>query len=441
MEKKVVIQVENLYKRYLLNQQKMSLNEFVKSFFSKEQKNNKEELWALKDISFEVKQGESLGIIGKNGAGKSTLLKILAGVIAPTSGHLNINGTLASLLEIGSGFHPELTGKENVFYNAKILGIPTTEIEEKYDEIISFSGISKKFEHTAIKYYSSGMFLRLAFAQATHFDRDIMLFDEVLAVGDKDFQKKCIDQIYRLKAKGASFIMVQHDLSVISNMCDQVLLLDQGTEKYFGFSNDAIEQYYQEEYKISLINQESVQNEKAEDKKDDEIEILPLEVVNEEPIVNDEIARSDNEFFKKIIASTKNSKGNIQQEFLWKEEIIVDFELNLNENIGKINLGVLVMDVSNNQLLCKYNFLNSPFIFEENRNIKFKWTLPSHTFGNLMYKIHLFVLKENQLVAEIPDVVFFKVKSQFDKVEGFTINMPLNIETEIVFLNQNLNHE
>ena len=185
-------------------------------------------LWALKDVSFQVQQGEVLGIIGRNGAGKSTLLKILSRVTAPTSGQVKVKGRIASLLEVGTGFHPELTGRENIFLNGAILGMSKQEVQRKFDEIVSFAEI-EKFVDTPVKRYSSGMYVRLAFAVAAHLESEILLVDEVLAVGDAEFQKKCLGKMGDVATKeGRTVFFVSHNMGSIRNLCEKCILLNYG---------------------------------------------------------------------------------------------------------------------------------------------------------------------------------------------------------------------
>jgi lipopolysaccharide transport system ATP-binding protein len=189
-----------------------------------------EELWALKDVSFTVEQGEVLGIIGRNGAGKSTLLKILSRVTAPTSGKIKVRGRIASLLEVGTGFHPELTGRENIYLNGAILGMRRDEITRKFDEIVDFAGV-EKFIDTPVKRYSSGMYVRLAFAVAAHLDPEILVVDEVLAVGDAEFQKKCLGKMGEVAQGGRTVLFVSHNMTAIRQLCRKVLWIDQGIVK------------------------------------------------------------------------------------------------------------------------------------------------------------------------------------------------------------------
>jgi lipopolysaccharide transport system ATP-binding protein len=186
-----------------------------------------EELWALQDVSFKVEQGEVLGIIGRNGAGKSTLLKILSRVTAPTSGKVKVKGRIASLLEVGTGFHPELTGRENIYLNGAILGMKRNEIDRKFDEIVDFSGV-KKFIDTPVKRYSSGMYVRLAFAVAAHLEPEILVVDEVLAVGDAEFQKKCLGKMGDVAKEGRTVLFVSHNMAAVSSLCNKGMVLRNG---------------------------------------------------------------------------------------------------------------------------------------------------------------------------------------------------------------------
>src|SRR6266568_7712313 len=190
--------------------------------------NGKPTIWALQDVSFEVKEGEVLGIIGRNGAGKSTLLKILSRITEPTCGRAEIKGRLGSLLEVGTGFHPELTGRENIFLNGAILGMKKAEIASKFDEIVSFAEV-EKFIDTPVKRYSSGMYVRLAFAVAAHMEAEILLVDEVIAVGDAQFQKKCLGKMDDVARNGRTILFVSHNMTAIQRLCQTAVSLDRGT--------------------------------------------------------------------------------------------------------------------------------------------------------------------------------------------------------------------
>ena len=201
-----------------------------------------EEFWALKDISFEVKQGDRIGIIGRNGAGKSTLLKILSRITEPTSGTARIRGRVASLLEVGTGFHPELTGRENIFLNGAILGMTRIEIRKKFDEIVAFAEV-EKFLDTPVKRYSSGMYVRLAFAVAAHLEPEILIVDEVLAVGDAQFQKKCLGKMEEVGREGRTVLFVSHNMGAINRLCSTCLMLDRGRLVSHGATEKVIRDY------------------------------------------------------------------------------------------------------------------------------------------------------------------------------------------------------
>ena len=206
--------------------------------------NGGDTVWAVRDVSFEVKEGEMIGLIGGNGAGKSTLLKILARITDPTSGYAEIRGRLSSLLEVGTGFHQELTGRENVYLNGTILGMKKREVDRKFDEIVDFSGI-EKFIDTPVKRYSSGMTVRLAFSVAAFMEPEILLIDEVLAVGDAMFQKKCLGKMSEVSQQGRTVIFVSHNMAAIEKLCDRVILLESGRLKVDSDSQSAISQYIQ----------------------------------------------------------------------------------------------------------------------------------------------------------------------------------------------------
>jgi len=202
-----------------------------------------EEFWALKDVSFEIERGEAVGIIGRNGAGKSTLLKLLSRITEPTTGRIEIEGQVASLLEVGTGFHPELTGRENIYLNGAILGMKRAEIKGKFDEIVAFAEV-EKFLDTPVKHYSSGMYVRLAFAVAAHLEPDVLIVDEVLAVGDAEFQKKCLGKMKSVSEKdGRTVLFVSHNMQAIRQMCQRVIFLKQGKIVYAGDPHEAISGY------------------------------------------------------------------------------------------------------------------------------------------------------------------------------------------------------
>src|SRR5690606_37210143 len=242
----IAIKVEGLGKEYIIGHQKQGdlMNSFSagwKRLFQKSK--TKESFWALKDLNFEIRKGEAVGIIGRNGAGKSTLLKILSRITEPTKGRFEINGRVSSLLEVGTGFHPELTGRENIYLNGTILGMNRKEIKQKFDEIVAFSGV-EKFLDTPVKHYSSGMKVRLAFSVAAHLEPEILIIDEVLAVGDAEFQKKCLGKMDEVsKGEGRTVIFVSHNMGAVQNLCQKGIVLERGTAKSFDKIEEALEGY------------------------------------------------------------------------------------------------------------------------------------------------------------------------------------------------------
>ncbi len=250
-----VIKVENLSKKYILGHQKQEGYTTLRDSIANGSKNlikifkdksteapTAEEFWALNDISFEIKQGDRVGIIGRNGAGKSTLLKILSRITEPTKGSIRIKGRVASLLEVGTGFHPELTGRENIFLNGAILGMGKIEIQRKFDEIVTFAEV-EKFLDTPVKRYSSGMYVRLAFAVAAHLEPEILIVDEVLAVGDAQFQKKCLGKMKTVGSEGRTVIFVSHNMVAINTLCSTGIVLNRGEVISNGNITQCISEY------------------------------------------------------------------------------------------------------------------------------------------------------------------------------------------------------
>lgn len=247
---KPVIQVQDISKSYIINHKDRASYSTIKDDFShlltspfSKKESVDEKFWALKNVSFEIMPGEIFGIIGKNGSGKSTLLKILSRVVEPTEGSIVLNGKTASLLEVGTGFHPELTGRENVYFNGSMLGMTRKEIQSKFNEILEFSEI-EQFIDTPVKFYSSGMYVRLAFSVAAHLNPDILILDEVLSVGDAAFQKKSMKKIKSImEDNGTTVLFVSHSMALVKEICDKALLLDRGKVKFLGDSEFVTEKY------------------------------------------------------------------------------------------------------------------------------------------------------------------------------------------------------
>jgi lipopolysaccharide transport system ATP-binding protein len=242
------IQFENVSKKYTLGMTRVSLpamaSDMIKSILHRSKRNgaDSQAFWALRDVSFELMQGESLALVGANGAGKSTTLKLLAKITRPTSGRIKVNGQLSALIELGAGFHPDLSGRENIYLNGAILGLSKDEITRRFDSIVSFAEL-EKFIDTPVKRYSSGMAVRLGFAVAASIDPDILLVDEVLAVGDGPFQMKCVNRIHELIDNGTTFIFVSHNMGLVKAVCKKALYINKGEMKMFGNTEDIIDAY------------------------------------------------------------------------------------------------------------------------------------------------------------------------------------------------------
>lgn len=267
---RIAVRVEHLSKRYPLGRRRQfgqtlgdaisAYSPFTRNAPARNKRN--QTVWALRDLSTEIAKGEVLGVIGGNGAGKSTLLKLLSRITFPTEGRAEIHGRLSSLLEVGTGFHPELTGRENVYLNAAILGMPRRDIIGRFDEIVEFAELPQ-FIDTAVKHYSSGMYLRLAFSVAAHLRPDILLVDEVLAVGDLSFQKKCLGKLGEVAREGRTVIFVSHNLAAVSTLCSTGLVLEKGRAVYQGRINEAVGFYVNRVEQLEQIVEEAEESQTA----------------------------------------------------------------------------------------------------------------------------------------------------------------------------------
>lgn len=280
---------------------------------AKFERHHPETVWALRDVSVEITRGEVLGIIGRNGAGKSTLLKMLSGITEPTEGRIEIRGRVGTLLEVGTGFHPELTGRDNIYLNGAILGMKREEIRNKFDEIVAFAEV-EKFIDTPTKHYSSGMYLRLAFAVAAHLDPEILLVDEVLAVGDYAFQKKCLNEMDHAARSGRTVLLVTHNMAAINTLCKRVLLLKEGNVIKDGPALEVVPAYLNQDYTRA--------SQRVWGKK----------------------GRPANSSFQLISVSVKNSKGALAEEINISESVTIEIEYEVIREGGRVMFSLVLLD-------------------------------------------------------------------------------------------------
>lgn len=398
---KVVIRVENVSKQYKLGAittgtLSHDLNRWWHELRGKEDpylkigetndrttKSNNDYVWALKDINFEVSQGEVLGIIGKNGAGKSTLLKILSRTTSPTTGTIKTRGRIASLLEVGTGFHPELTGRENIFLNGAILGMTKAEIKSKFDEIVDFSGVEKYID-TPVKRYSSGMYVRLAFAVAAHLEPEILIVDEVLAVGDAEFQRKAIGKMKAISSgTGRTVLFVSHNMASMKNLCDKGLLLKNGGVAFYGSIEETVNTYLHSEQKL-LPNGGLKTWQKAS-------------------------ANNSTLFVESI--HLEDSKGDIRNHFQPNEDIQVHIKYSLFEFVAGLRINILIKTAMGDTIFAS----TSHEITKEKQNpgrYELSCVIPKNLFHSKSYII--------ALSADIPGyTVFFSAIDCLEiRIEG-----------------------
>lgn len=290
-ENQTALKIENIKKKYVIkhvtkkpDDKKERAKLALYNITHPKQANQKEDFWALNGVNFEVKQGEKVGIIGKNGAGKSTLLKVISRITEPTDGRIEFYGKISSMLEVGTGFNRELTGRENIYLNGAILGMTRAEIDAKFDDILEFSEVGK-FIDTPVKRYSSGMFVRLAFAVASHLEPDILLVDEVLAVGDTRFQKKCIQKMRSIADSGKTILFVSHQMNTIRQLCDRVIVLKEGKVIYDGEVEGGIRLYNSEAYMEKRNHYEYKDLARLPGYSLDKAEILSLDILHNESCI------------------------------------------------------------------------------------------------------------------------------------------------------------
>ncbi|MBD2124683.1 ATP-binding cassette domain-containing protein [Trichocoleus sp. FACHB-262] len=395
-----VIRVENLGKKYIIGHQQQGRSRYtalrdvladgaksvsrriLNPFAQQPLSPTKEEFWALKDVSFEIKQGDRVGIIGRNGAGKSTLLKLLSRITEPTKGRISIKGRVASLLEVGTGFHPELTGRENIYLNGAILGMSKAEIKKKFDEIVDFAEV-EKFLDTPVKYYSSGMYVRLAFAVAAHLATEILIVDEVLAVGDSKFQKKCLSTMEKVTQEGKTILFVSHNMTIIEHLCNRGILLDAGRLTINSKSEEAIQVYLKNSYTVS----QTVALEARTDRSGSgRIRASGIKILNQEGQEETTLRSGENYFFE------------------------VECLNYTHEVFGNVVISLDVFDEKNNRLLLlRSNFTNDVFSFEPGRK-RILCELRELPLANGLYRGSIFLSHADQEILDyIEDAISINV--------------------------------
>lgn len=368
---KPILEVQNISKKFRIYHEHLPYESMRSklmnplSFFSKKES---EEFWALKNVSFSVNAGESIGIIGKNGAGKSTLLKVLSKITPPTEGKIISRGRIASLLEVGTGFHPELTGRENVFLNGSILGMKKKEIQQQFDEIIDFAGI-EKFLDTQLKHYSSGMQLRLAFAVAAFLNPEIMIIDEVLAVGDADFQKKCIGKMEGVTRSGRTILFVSHQMGLVNQLCSRALLMSKG-EILVSDSTDIVTSKY-----LSFDYQES-----------------------ENVFTHDPKLTANKEIYIEHV-STVDGEHKPSSVFGFNQEIRISFVLVSNNKVSDEILSVALQDKYGNRIFTIHKPLDQ-LARHENR-IRGSMLIPKEFIAPNIYSFHFAIVRSDGKVFDI----------------------------------------
>jgi lipopolysaccharide transport system ATP-binding protein len=389
-----IIKVENLGKSYIIGHQRekyVALRDVLtnkarqvvsktKNIFSGGQLiagNEMEEFWALKDINFEVNQGDRVGIIGRNGAGKSTLLKVLSRITEPTTGRIHLKGRVASLLEVGTGFHPELSGRENIYLNGAILGMSRAEVKKKFDEIVDFAGV-EKFLDTPVKRYSSGMYVRLAFAVAAHLEPEILIVDEVLAVGDAEFQKKCLGKMEDVsKNDGRTVLFVSHNMGAIMNLCNNGILLKSGQVDKFGNIKDVVEEYLSSSIKSDQLSYtKRLGNKKAE--------FLDYKLCD--------------------------SSGKLSNEFFMGDDIWVHLKIKFNEKLSNIDLGINIKNHLGELITHITNLDDCLIVTGEKDEIKsLKIKLCNIYFSPSKYALDIAVLKGNDHFDMLEECLSFSL--------------------------------
>jgi lipopolysaccharide transport system ATP-binding protein len=395
----VIISVENLGKCYQIgNKQERGytalrdvITNKAKNVFKgniRSKSNLTEDFWALKNVDFEIKQGEAVGIIGRNGAGKSTLLKLLSRITEPSTGKIILNGRVASLLEVGTGFHPELTGRENIFLNGSILGMRHKEIKDKFDEIVDFSGV-EKFLDTPVKRYSSGMYIRLAFAVAAHLEPEILVVDEVLAVGDAEFQKKCLGKMEDVSRSGRTVIFVSHNINAIQNLCTSGIFLEKGSLKYFGNINDTVNMYLQNDVVSSFLWK----------------------------------GEYGNDFVSILKTAIYNNVMEAKSIFLNSDDLTFEMVIKVKSDVNDLVAGIVIVNTYGDVILSSYynDFLDARKL--KAGTYRFAFVIPSYFLAVGSYTITLNIgIPYHQNIATNESDISFDINSQSEYGNAYMVD-------------------
>jgi len=412
MDQDIVISAEHLGKKYIIGHQQTEGYKALRDVLAQTFRNltrsardmlrgkaiiagdELEEFWALKDVNFEVKRGEVVGIIGRNGAGKSTLLKVLSRITEPTEGRVTIRGRVASLLEVGTGFHPELTGRENIFLNGAILGMSRAEIKRKFDEIVDFAGV-EKFLDTPVKRYSSGMYVRLAFAVAAHLEPEILVVDEVLAVGDAEFQKKCLGKMKDVAGHGRTVLFVSHNMGAIRKLCPNALLLEDGYIKSYGDAEKIVHKYMYSNHK------------------------------EDTEIILDGANCIDRNGIKLIYCAVSGSKSGKNKTFRTGEEIEIQCAFEDKIGISNARLVLTLLNVDGDIVLASTDHNVRKDVVNKPGSYLSKCTIPAWLLNNGTYYLRIrFGVPGQVMLIEDTDLLTFSVEGPTPHGSDYDVRWP-----------------
>ena len=403
LQNDIAISVSNISKKYIIGKQKdSSLRGSLQSVFNRKETQGSE-FMALNDVSFDIKKGDIVGIIGKNGAGKSTLLKILSQITKPTTGRIEINGRVASLLEVGTGFHPELTGRENIYLNGTILGMSRKEVSSKFNEIVEFSGV-EQFIDTPVKHYSSGMYVRLAFAVAAHLEPEILIIDEVLAVGDAEFQKKCLGKMQDVAQHGRTVIFVSHNMPSVKALCNKGIVMQKGELVFNGEIQDAIDFYQIENVKTRPAK---FKNNLDSPKTNDSVQLIDFDIVPRTGNLLTMLSGID--FVLKFNSYVENKTIDLTFEVVNQDNVIVFHNGATVTAESNSEIGEYLVTCSLPEQLLNAGIYSVNLIFGENQRFLLK-----HYEDIISFEVLQEIAGSNS--SKLPGIVFPKLEVVSEKI-------------------------